>query len=109
MKTCFDRLHERVYWNWGGGGGGAACGHLHAKRAFYYSIDGNLNVKLRRFGTRNYALKGFLNSYTCTSIHSLMAHDHSRPLMLMLRLHLPRASYDLFVYDFPYGFQASWE
>ena len=28
---------------------------------------------------------------------------------IMLRLHLPRVSYDLFVYDFPYGFQASWE
>ena len=26
----------------------------------------------------------------------------------MLRLHLPRASYDLFVYDFPYGFHASY-
>ena len=28
---------------------------------------------------------------------------------LMLRLHLPMASYDLFVYDFSYGFHASWE
>ena len=27
----------------------------------------------------------------------------------LLRLHLPRASYDLFVYDFLYVFQASWE
>ena len=26
---------------------------------------------------------------------------------VMLRLHLPRASYDLFVYNFPYCFQAS--
>ena len=28
-------------------------------------------------------------------------------LSFMLRLHLPRASYDLFVYNFPCGFQAS--
>ena len=27
---------------------------------------------------------------------------------LMLRLHLPRASYDLLVYNFPYGFQVSY-
>ena len=33
----------------------------------------------------------------------------SGQIRIMLRLHLPRAWYDLFVYDFPYGFQASWE
>ena len=27
--------------------------------------------------------------------------------LIMLRLHLPRASNDLFVYVFPYGFQVS--
>ena len=28
-------------------------------------------------------------------------------ILFMLRLHLPRSSYDLFVYNFPYGFQVS--
>ena len=33
----------------------------------------------------------------------------SHLVTVMLKLHLPWASYDLFVYEFPYGFQALWE
>ena len=33
--------------------------------------------------------------------------DILQKYLLMLRLHLPRAPHDLFVYDFSYGFQVS--